>query len=62
MPTDDNIDILLVSFTPKEDPDDELLIIGRQIGLTNNLDIVNVFQGVKARNIYQKLITKENHE
>lgn len=62
MPTDDNIDILLVSFTPKEDPDDELLIIGRQIGLTNNLDIVNAFQGTKARDIYQTLITKEHHE
>lgn len=62
MPSDDNIDILLVSFTPKEDPDDELLIIGRQIGLTNNLDIVNAFQGTKARDIYQKLITKEHHE
>lgn len=52
------IDALLVSFTFAEDPDDELLIVGRKIGETQNIDIVNAIQGSRARDIYEMLKTK----
>lgn len=52
------IDTLLVSFTFAEDPDDELLIVVRKIGETQNIDIVNAIQGSRARDIYEMLKTK----
>ena len=52
-----------VSFTPNDDPDEELLIVGKKSNdYTHYPEIINVIQGTKARDVYQKLITKENHE
>lgn len=50
--------LVSVDFTKGEDVG--ILLVGRQ--KNGKIDIVNVFQGQEAANIYRKLITIKNKE
>jgi hypothetical protein len=51
-------DIILVSYTEPTNGDSPILIVGRKRP-DQLADIINAFQGDKATELYQKLITKE---
>lgn len=56
---DDNVDILFVSFTHKDDPDEELLVVGKKLNSGEHFpEIVNAVMGRRARDIYEELITQ----
>lgn len=53
----DNVELLFVSFTPNDDPDSELLIVGKKLNDGPHFpEIVNAIQGKRARDIYEELI------
>lgn len=57
------IDILFVSFTPNDDPDKELLIVGKKLNDGPHYpEIINAVQGTRARDIYTELTTQRNVE
>lgn len=58
-----DVSVLLVSFDPKHDDDESILLVGtkRQGEI---IDIINAFQGKEAREIYERLTTvkEKKHE
>jgi len=48
-------DTIMVSFNACDDPDEELLVVGRKIFGNNNVEIVNAIQGVRARELWDAL-------
>ena len=49
---------VIVSFNVSDDPDEELLIVGRKLGGNYNIDILNAIQGPNARALWE-LLTKQ---
>lgn len=49
---------VVVSFNVSDDPDEELLIVGRKLGGNYNFDILNAMQGPNARALWE-LLTKQ---
>lgn len=53
------IESVVVSFNISDDPDEELLIVGRTLeGNYNNLNVFNTMRGPKARALWE-LLTKQ---
>lgn len=60
MSDEKHIDILFVSFTPNDDSDEELLIVGKKLNdNTHYPEIINAVQGKRARDIYEELVKQK---
>ena len=54
-------DVLLVSFARENPSSDPIVIIGRR-RMNGSTDIINVFEGKEALDIYEKLTTANKKE
>lgn len=52
-------DTILVGYNYIKEKDNAVLVVGRQIPKTTNVQIINAFQGEEATALYNKLITKK---
>lgn len=55
-------DTVIVSFNACDDPDEELLVVGRKIFGNNNVEIVNAIQGARARELWDALNIQKKDE
>lgn len=53
-----NTDTLIISFNECDDPDEELLLVGKKIFGNYNVEIVNAIQGPRARKLWDQLTAK----
>lgn len=55
-------DTVMISFNACDDPDEELLVVGRKIFGNSNVEIVNAIQGARARELWDALNIQKKAE
>jgi hypothetical protein len=54
-------DTILVSFVDGTKSDNPILVVGRK-RLNQSVEIINVFQGDEARELYERLVSVKNRD
>lgn len=55
-------DTVMVSFNACDDPDEEMLVVGRKIFGNDNVEIINAVQGTRARELWEALTIQKKVE